>query len=151
MHSAATRSASTDARRVAVLPPPCVHGTPPPPDPATTLPMHVPGVPCTHLRMHTHACMHACQARVRESPVLSPHSIHMHAHMHACQARVRESPVLGAAHRQLANGAMLQELLTQLQMIAASGLEVRSMPARSSTQQARGRIVAACPGSSTLP
>merc|ERR1719163_1274811 len=39
------------------------------------------------------------------------------------QSRVADSRVLGAAHRQLANRAMLDELLTQLQMLSASGLE----------------------------
>jgi len=39
------------------------------------------------------------------------------------QAKVRDSPVLASIHRQLANRAMLEELLAQLQLLSASGLE----------------------------
>lgn len=39
------------------------------------------------------------------------------------QQRVQGSRVLGSVHRQLANRAMLEELLAQLQLLSASGLE----------------------------
>ena len=39
------------------------------------------------------------------------------------QSSVRDSLILGSAHRQLANRAMLEEMLAQLQGLSASGLE----------------------------
>lgn len=39
------------------------------------------------------------------------------------QSSVRDSLVLGSVHRQLANRAMLEEMLAQLQQLSASGLE----------------------------
>ena len=39
------------------------------------------------------------------------------------QAGVHDSLVMGAVHRQLANRAMLEEMLSQLHVLSASGLE----------------------------